>query len=188
MDHARRLRESFGASEDDLALHRSGRLSTEQARKVRGATGDDAVFMSGTAVVLAVVMYGVLYMILSSGKLFRPDRPIGPAHLVILLVSGGLPTVSLLWAAYTVFVHVRGNRAPRVESVEGPIRKSTLARRQLVLHEIHVAERRFGVTERAFDAFEDGRAYRVHYVPIVDVVVSAEPIDGQGATASSDAT
>ncbi len=177
MDPARLLRESFGVTEDDLALHRTGRLSAEQAGRVRAATGDDALFMCGLAVVLAAVMYGVLYMIVSSGKVFRPGEPIGFAHVAIVLVAGGLPTAALLWAAYTVVVHVRGNRAPRVEAVEGTIRKSKLAHRQLVLHEIVVADRRFGVTERAFEAFEDGRAYRVHYVSIADVVVSAEPIE-----------
>ena len=164
----------FQKTEEDLVANRDGRLTAAQRERSRKATGDDATFMAGFAIVFALVMGGVLALIVSSGKLFDFSEGISFDEVMILLVAGGLPLSALFWAVYTIVVHRRSAAIDRVDIIEGSVTLRIIRHRRLVLREVRVEGRTFALTEAAYDALEDGAHYRVYAVPLANVVVGIE--------------
>ncbi len=135
--------------------------------------------MTGIAFVLAVVMWTILGYLIHDGRLFREaDGATDVFALVaIVLVAGVLPASGVVWAVWTWVVHAR--TAARTARVEGVV---TLAehrhRGMVVLREMRIGGRSFAVNARAFGLLREGARYRAFYVPVGDVVVGIEPIEG----------
>ena len=169
------LRAAFACDEADLEANRGGALSPAQAKRAAAATSFDAWFNAGFAILFAAVMYGVLWFILDSGKLFDFAQGISFAEVVILVVAGGLPTACLGYAAYTIRVHFRSRDAVAVASIEGPASLGEMRWRGAVAHEVSVGGETFPLSATAHAALIQDRPVRLYYVESSRVVVAAEP-------------
>ena len=113
MPRRQTLMDAFGVTEADLTANRQGTLTEEQHQRLLAATLSDATFMAGFAIFFAAVMYGLLYMIIASGKVFDFKDGITVAEFAILFAAGGLPTSAILWAIYTIIIHRRARNSRR---------------------------------------------------------------------------
>jgi hypothetical protein len=169
---------AFELDDAKLDAFRRGELPAAIAERARKATRDDAIFMTGLAIVLAGVLWPILGYFVRDGRLFR-DASSGSdliGLVALVLIAGVLPATALAWAAWTWIIHRR--TTARVEQVEGIVRLTAHRQRGMVVfHEISLADRHFAVTPRAFAALADGMNARVFYVPVGDVVVGIEPVD-----------
>ncbi len=169
------LRAAFALTDDDLAHNRRGELSPAQAARATKATGDDATFMAGFAVLFAIVMYGVLWFIWDSGAF---DRMSGGGGLVIA-IAGGFPTAAIAWAIWTWVVHRRSRGATQVAVAEGAVETNTRRYRGVALHQVLIDGEAFDVTPEAQAAIGALSHARLYYVPVSRVVVGAEAIDAE---------
>ena len=177
MPRRQTLMDAFGVTEADLTANRQGTLTEEQHQRILAATLSDATFMAGFAIFIAVVMYGVLYMIIDSGKVFDFEKGISLADIVILFAAGGLPTAGILWGVYTIFIHRRARNARRVEVAEGLAEPQVRRYKKVVLHQVIVDGRTFDVSPQALEWIESGRSYRIYFEPLSKVVVAVEPME-----------
>jgi hypothetical protein len=170
------LNAALGNTEADLVENRAGRLSAAQAERVRAATASDAVFMTGTAVVLAALLWGILGYLVHDGRLFSGSSVHGAgdglALLALVLVAGVLPFAAVGWAGWTWVVHRRTE--PKLERLEGTITLRIRRIRHVELHELQLSGATFGVTPRLYALLRSGARYRVYFVPLAQVVVAVE--------------
>lgn len=170
----RELLDALATSEDDLGRNRAGSLSERQAIAVRRATASDAGSMTGTAILLAGVMYAILGYLVYDGRLFAGEGE-WLAKGAIVLVAGVLPTVGIGWAVWTWIVHAR--TTPRVETIAGRVEKRMQSHRGLTLFSNTISGRTFFVSERVHALVANDGRYRVCFVPIAEVVVAIEPVE-----------
>lgn len=170
------LNEALGNTEADLVENRAGRLSAAQAERVRQATASDAAWMTGMAIVLAVVMWGILGYLIHDGRLFSGASVHGASDgvglIAIVLVAGVLPAAAVAWAGWTWVVHRRTEL--KLETLEGEVTLRIQRIRQVELHELRVKGVTFGITPRLHRLLRSGAKYRVHFVPLALVVVAIE--------------
>jgi hypothetical protein len=166
----------FGQTERDLEENRRGRLSPRQRHLASSATRDDAIFMVGLAVVLSAVMIGVLWMLVSNGRVLVWDDGVSFAEIVIVAFTVGLPLVSLGWAGWTVHIHLASRGEARVEVREGALDKRVLRHGRAEVCSITIAGESLDVAPLVFDRLMAGARYRVFFVPGSRVVVMVEPL------------
>ncbi|MEO1646618.1 MAG: hypothetical protein AAFR67_15615 [Chloroflexota bacterium] len=82
----------FNTSEEELALHRAGKISDRQHKVVLEARRRDAMFATRFAVLVAVVCFPLLVMIVTNEQFFQD---FGLPQAGILVVMGGVPTLLL---------------------------------------------------------------------------------------------
>ena len=177
MSQALVLLGAFGATESDLAANQDGILTAEQKQRLLAATSGDATFMGGFAIFFAAVMYGVLYMIVDSGKVFEFSDGVSLAEGGILLAAGGLPTAGILWGIYVIFIHQRARGATSVEKIEGTASPKVLRHRQAVVYQLTIGGQTFDLTALAHERIESGQPYRAYFEPRSNVVVAMERIE-----------
>ncbi|MBI4492652.1 MAG: hypothetical protein HY690_07665 [Chloroflexi bacterium] len=156
------LGQVLGFTKDDLAANREGRISPAQATRLRSraiqtgllATVFLAVFVG--AFVLAFTFRSTWYLV-----------SFGIWLLISLLV---LPSM----------IHYSMDRLRErhgsIASVRGHGSKDFRRNSRALIKSYVVSGKRFDVSGRAYDAMVEGEAYRVHYTPIGETILSVEAI------------
>lgn len=176
MDRATLLR-AFEITEQDLEVNRAGELTDRQRQAIRKFADDDATFMVGFAVVLAVVMYGIGGYLFHDGRVFRVEDgsdALGVAGIVFGTVL--LPTAGIAWAGYTAWIASKVRGRLTVTSVEGVVTTRRFAHRQTEVFDLLIADRRFDIGPAAFEVLASGARYRLYVVPEIGAVIAAEPV------------
>jgi NADH:ubiquinone oxidoreductase subunit 5 (subunit L)/multisubunit Na+/H+ antiporter MnhA subunit len=186
---------SLGITPADLEANRQGRLSENQKARLREKLDSGA--RSGLivgAVVMLIFIVGAIYMIFFNPETkasFRQLLGDNPLMLVIPIVL-----VVVFYALMFVFSMAKTNRMKSgnvpVKSVEGKVKLSvtqmvglgaaalaSAAGASTRAYIVRVGRMTMYTDEATFTAFENGRAYRIFYVPNkpTHFIVSAEALE-----------
>jgi hypothetical protein len=189
------LMTSLGITPADLEANRQGRLSETQKARLReklDAGTRSGLIMGG--IVLLIFIVGAVYMIFFNPETKASFRQLLGDNPLMLIIPIAL--VIIFYGLTFAFAIAKANRMKSgdvpVKSVEGKVKLSvtqmvgigaaalaSAAGASTRAYIVRVGRMKIYTDEATFTAFENGRAYRIFYVPNkpAHFIVAAEALD-----------
>ncbi|MBE9032011.1 hypothetical protein IQ266_19930 [filamentous cyanobacterium LEGE 11480] len=169
---------AYQVTEADLAINRTGRLTPAQQSRLQVMARSDARWVSGLAGFFAIPMYGLLYVLWQSGRVFDFRNGVGFSQVVLLGVTAVLPTLVLLYGIQTFRIYRRSRQLQVVKTIEGEVElQQDHIKGGVVLYWLVIGKWRFPITPQVNALLRNGHLCCVYYEPITQAIAAIEPIE-----------
>ncbi|HIK10721.1 MAG TPA: hypothetical protein IGS52_10700 [Oscillatoriaceae cyanobacterium M33_DOE_052] len=174
-----KLLDAFRLTEEDLVANRQGMLTKRQKKMLVVAAKDEAVWATGFALIFGLVMYGILYILVQEGQIINLANGISSVEEIVLLgVTGVLPTFFLIQAVRIWLIYRRSSLAKQVMTTDGAIELEAMRLKYgVMVYQMIVGKSKFGLTPVVYNLLKTGNLCRIYYEPITQSIVAIEPIE-----------
>lgn len=171
-----KLLDAFRLTEEDLTANRQGLLTKRQKQMLIAAAKDEAIWATGLALTLGLVMYGILYFLVQDGRILQWRDGISMAEVVIFGVTVVLPTFWIIAAIRIWLIYRRSIVAKQLMTVDGAIELQEMRLKYgIMVYQIIVGKYKFGLTPLVYNLLKTGNYCRIYYEPITNSIVAIEP-------------
>ncbi len=171
-----KLQDAFRLTEEDLTANRQGVLTKRQKKMLLAAVKDEAVWATGFAVIFGLVMYGLLYFFVQDGRTINLGNGISLEEIVLIGVTGVLPTFFIIQAVRILLIYRRSSLAKQVMIVDGAIEVQAMRFKYgVMVYQMIVGKFRFGLVPVVYNLLQTGNFCRIYYEPITNTIVAIEP-------------
>ncbi|GAB4292932.1 MAG: hypothetical protein Fur0025_28970 [Oscillatoriaceae cyanobacterium] len=171
-----KLLDAFRLTEEDLTANRQGVLTKRQKKMLMAAVKDEAVWATGFALIFGLVMYGILYFLVQEGRTINLGNGISIEEIVLLGVTGVLPTFFIIQAIRIGLIYSKSSLAKQVMIVDGAIELQAMRLKYgVMVYQMIVGKYKFGLTPLVYNVLQTGNFCRIYYEPITNSIVAIEP-------------